>query len=251
MSGPSVSGNQAQDAAFSLHHSDSSLDQLTELIEDMKHGLSPESVDLGKSYRDGELYVLVDVGGGGGGTGDNFEAIFGAVPNCPFPLWEAACARSNGHSFQGNMSLNQVGMFIDEVEVMEGTEKITVPSIVWLKRGNSRTDGLGNFLALLGDGSLEPRLVDSMREIRSIRRLSRKHGTATCGLVESGSKVIDGVCGREAQIARKWFREVDTNKSSIPRFRVKLGEKLYVVTICDGFEGGEVINSVAFGPFNL
>jgi hypothetical protein len=102
---------------------------------------------------------------------------------------------------QRHSNADKVGVFIDQIEVMENAEKIAVPSVVWLQRGDSATDAFGNFLAFCPERGFEAREVFAMREIRAIRRLTRRYGAATDSLIESGSEVVEGVGGSEPKIA--------------------------------------------------
>jgi hypothetical protein len=218
-------------------------DKIAELREDLRHRLTLNDLNISERYRDGDLYVMVDFSSGGIG----YEAIFGAVPN--LAGWEFALTGRDCEPTQGNADCDQVGVFIDEIQVMQDTEQITVPSVVWLQIGNSATDEFGNFLAFAAQRDFEPRFVFSMGEISILRRLTREHGAATNRLVESGAQVVEGVCRCEPKIAGQWLRK--PNFESIARLRVYLGSKSYDVRIREGFEGVAVITDVLFGPFNL
>ena len=208
MSAPPILGQDSNLSAFGFEDIDRPLDPLDELIEDMKHGFTFNNLNVSESYRKGELNALIEVGGGG--VFQDLEFIFCALPN--HPSWRSAVRRRDGNAFERERGFDKVGVFIDQVEIVKGTEKIAVPSIVWLKLGNSRTYGFGNFLALRAHGRLEPRLIDPMREIRFIRRLSIQYGTSTNRLIESGSEIVDGVCGGKPEIAGQWLCKVETEQ---------------------------------------
>jgi hypothetical protein len=209
---------------------------------------------MAERHRQGDLQLMVELvhGNDGRERGQALELIFSAAPN--FAFWfEAMKAIALPHLGVGNGHSEgyQVGMFIDQVQVVEDTEEIAVPSIVWLQRGYSRTDSSGNFLAFSSQGSFEAREVIAMREIRLFRRFTRKHGAATDRLIERGSQVVEGVCCGEPQVAGQWLREFEACLQ-VPRLRVNVGSRSYqILQPFQGLMGCAEIRNVLFGPFNL
>ena len=66
------------------------------------------------------------------------KLIFSATPN--FAFWfEAVEAVAFPHfsARHGHTEADQVGMFIDQVQIVKDAEEIALPSVVWLQRGDS------------------------------------------------------------------------------------------------------------------
>jgi hypothetical protein len=223
---------------------DSTADKIAELIEDLRHRLTLNDCNIGERYRHGDLHILVNWRSGI----TDFEAVFGAAPN--FTGWDRAIARRETDTAERGTNGDQFGVFIDQIQVMQDSEQVAVPSVVWFQRGNSSTDGFGNFLAFCPQRDFEPRFVWAMREIRFLRRLTRQYGASTDGLVERGAQIVEGICGSQAQYAGHWLRKPNYHYQ-IPRFRVHLGVRSYNVRFKKRFGSGTIITDVMFGPFNL
>lgn len=119
--------------------------KIAELRENLRRRFTLDGLNIEKRYRDGDLYLMTDLVDRA--SGQLFEFIFGALPK--FPGWRQAFSEPKLGIAQRHSNADKVGVFIDQIEVMENAEKIAVPSVVWLQRGDSATDAFGNFLAFL------------------------------------------------------------------------------------------------------
>lgn len=88
-----------------------------------------------------------------------------------------------------------------------------------------------------------------MREIRAIRRLTRRYGAATDSLIESGSEVVEGVGGSEPKIAGQWVRKLETGTQP-PRVAVLIGPHTYEV-LPKGVVARAEIRDMFIGPCDL
>jgi hypothetical protein len=226
----------------SLNQIDSLSDQITHLKENLRRGLSLDSLDIAKSYREGDLIIEVNTFL----REQIYSYIFAACP--AVSSWPVD--RPLVDTLDGRNELEEIGVFIDHIQVVETSNKISIPSIVWLQRGNNITDGIGDFLAFIpAKEDFEGRFILAMREIRALGRLVRKNGAATHRLIESGSQVVKSVSSGQLHFAGEWCR--GKMHPELPRLDVRVFDSVLSVGFREGFKGQSVISDVAIGPFNF
>jgi hypothetical protein len=238
---PAIGDGMPASGCFNDSHS--LFNEITELKEDLRHRLSLDCLDLAESYKQGNLNVIVDLRLG---SRCCLTYTFAAMPRG----WIGPLKGDPRDSGNNILKIQQVGMFIDQIEVVQGSEKIAIPSIVWLQSGHGVTDGLGNFFAFVPERDFEARFILAMGEIRAIRRLTRKNGPATHSLIKGASEIIEGVCGSESQVSGRVWNWPERNHQ-FPRLSISLATTEYTVGFREFLEGGAIICKVAFGPFNF
>src|SRR5215204_6580140 len=91
-----------RDSRFEDHHC--SLYQLGELVQDLRHRLPLDGLNIGERYQDGDLKILVNVTLT---TGHELEFIFAAAP--PFSIgWGGAPAWVEGNLLNRGLHSNQI-----------------------------------------------------------------------------------------------------------------------------------------------
>ena len=225
---------------------DSLDDKVQDLKENLRRRLTLNGLNLGKRYIEGDLYLVIDAIDRV--TGQAFEYVAGALPN--FASWQRCFTARNCGTYHDNSNVEQAGMFVDNVKVMKGTKKVAIPSVVWFQLGNSKTDDLGNFLAFSVERRFECRSILASGEIRLSRRFVRHYGAAAHSLIESGSKIVEGVGGTKAEFAGYWLRKPNLS-FEIPRANILMGSDAYEVEFVESANDRFEIMDVLFGPFDL
>ena len=215
---------------------------LAEFIEDLNHGLILDGLNIGERYLIGDANIVISADWRGG----KYNFIF-----APLPLRiDPRDISTEFNILYAGHDGNEIGVFIDEIKIMKGSEQIAVPSIVWLQRAQSIFDTIGNFLALTPQGKFESVEILPTREIRIISRTVRRIGARANHLIEGASQIINGVSGNQARFAGKWLCKpcfMDT----VPRLPIILeyvGRGIRVdKSVISEFE----ISDMMFGPLNF
>lgn len=209
-------------------------------FEDLNGGLHLYGLNVAEAYRNGHAVLRLL-------CPDNIELLAAAFPNLPDNVSALDLLKRYGN----DRSVNETGVFVDYVQIMEGAEYRPFPSVVWLQRRQPEPDGLGNFLAFGFERSFESIDVLSVREIRAFRAVGQQYGTLANCLIESRSKVVDGVGSRKPNIRRQWLRKPKFKFDETCLDVFSQWGSLKSAILHEGANQGGMFFDVTFGPFNF
>lgn len=239
---------QAEPARARFDSHDDALDYARNIVEDSNRWLATHALDIAERYKRGVLEVCVVCRSGS--DAEKFHLVFCVIPDRGLDgravtkelrLIEPKPARRDANGAEDRV-------FVGITELVQCPKEV-IPSFVWLERAHEVNDIIGQVFAASVDNVLQLRCVISEGEPGGLPFPAAGNADDMTGLVESGTKVIDGVEGDTRQSVWHGFNELEL-MYLLRCFRVNLSDMSVGVTLVELGNLPLKITDVILRPLN-
>jgi hypothetical protein len=196
---------------------DDSCNKAGDLMKLWKNRLTLQGLSISKRYLEGNLEILADFDFICNGSITQYCAIFYPMRmsalQCEKDLVTRKWGRRRKRSVRNIDAVkngNKQLMFVNDIEIVNGSEHISEPVFIWLQRANYINDLWGGTVYVsLSNSILKVIPVQTKRKVNAFRALLVKPNQITGEDVQSGSEVMNCIAKDSWEMYRDLFSDPD------------------------------------------